>query len=252
MKKAFTPSLLLALLAFGAQAQAANLQNGDFALGLNGWQAVGDASVQTGNVLGLSLGLTPALVLGTASIDFDDDAPAAAGAFNVSGQAAALAGDLEAVLGLPATQLGTNGFEGSGATQTFLVSAGDTITFNWRLLARHHTFLGTESDTAHYFVQTGGNLQAFTLGELASLPLQNLGNGWLDSGMQQVSYTAQDTGLLTLGFAAVDVNSFNGSSLLAVQNVAVTAVPEPEGLALALVGLLLLARAGSRRVTNAG
>lgn len=247
MKHAFTSTLLTALLALGTQAQAAKLQNGDFALGLNGWQVAGDASVQTGSVLGVSLGSAPALILGTASVDFDDDTPDAPGAFNVSGQAALETGQtagLEASLGLPTLELGTNGFEGSGAMQTFSVNAGDIISFDWRVLARDYEFMSTESDSAQYFVQTGSNLQTFTLGDLASLPLQNLGNGWLDSGVQHVSFTSTYTGQMSLGFAVVDVNSFNGTSLLAVQNV--LAVPEPEGVALALVGLLLLGRASRR------
>ncbi len=56
-------------------------------LSLQGWQSTGDVSVQSGTVLGANLGSTEAFVLGTASANLEDDALAAAGAYNLSGRA---------------------------------------------------------------------------------------------------------------------------------------------------------------------
>lgn len=250
MKFKLSSTLLMALAAFGAQAQAASLQNGSFNQGLSHWQVAGDAAVRSGGLHGADLGNAPVLLLGTASIDFDDDAPSPPATFNFSGHAAletSTNAGLEEQLGLPTLALGTNAYEGSGALQTFSVNAGDTIAFDWRVLSRDNGFTASESDVAHVFWQAAGQTQLVELGQLATLNLQNAGNGWLDSGLRHFSFIASHTGQMTLGFSITDVNSFNGTSMMAVQNVVATAaVPEPESMALALVGLILLGRTGRR------
>jgi hypothetical protein len=241
---------MLGLLA--ASAHAAGVQNGNFTQGLQGWQTGGDVSVQSTSALGLPLGNTNAtLLLGTAVTFSDDDAPAAAGAYNLSGNDPLLSGDpagLEASLGLASSALGNNVYEGSSARQTFTVSAGDVVSFDFMLASRNSGVRINEPDTAWLTWQVGaGNVNLSTLGSTASLSMGTLADGWIGSGWQHVSFTANSTGQVTLGFAVADVNSFTTTSLLGIQNVAVTAaVPEPESLALVLTGLVLLGAAARR------
>ncbi|MGC4060976.1 MAG: hypothetical protein QM749_09045 [Aquabacterium sp.] len=251
--KSFAPSLtalataLLGLLA--SCAHAAGVQNGDFAQGLQGWQTAGDASVQSTSAVGLSLGNANAtLLLGTAVTFTDDDAPAAPGAYNLSGNDPVLSGDpagLEASLGLPLNALGSDVYEGSSAKQTFTVSAGDVVSFDFMLAT--HGLPMNEPDTAWMTWQAGSATPALSTLASTSPTMGSMANGWFGTGWQHVSFTAGSSGQFTLGFAVADVGSFTTTSLLGIQNVAVTAaVPEPESLTLVLTGLVLLGAAARR------
>lgn len=249
MKFTTRTTLALAALSMGTLTHAAALQNGSFDQGLSHWQAAGDVSTQSGTVLGIDLGAGPAVVLGTASTVYDDDAPAPAGSYNLSGQdpiETAPAQGLESWLGLPAQALGANAYEGSALSQTFDVTAGTQVSFDWRLLTRDNGSRQGEPDTAWLSWNQGGQVQLITLGNVGSSLLQAgaaSANGWLDSGTQHASYTAQQGGTLTLSWVLADVNSFGNTSLMTLQNVAVTpSVPEPAGIALSLTGLVMLAR----------
>lgn len=253
MKFTTRTTLALAALSMGALAHATELQNGSFTQGLSHWQAAGDVSTQSGTVLGINLGAAPVAVLGTASTVYDDDAPAPAGSYNLSGQApleTAPAQGLESWLGLPAQALGSNAYEGSAVSQTFDISAGSQVSFDWRLLTRDNGSSQSEPDAVWLSWNQGGQVQLIALGNAGSSLLQagTAGaNGWLDSGTQHASYTAQQSGTLTLSWVLADINSFSNTSLLTLQNVAVTpSVPEPAGVALVLTGLVLLARASRR------
>jgi hypothetical protein len=211
---------------------------------LDTWATSGDASVQTGTVLGLNLGSSATLVLGTASTDYADDAPAAAGAYNVSGHSALDTDTLQSTLGLSAGALDDNAllryaYEGSLASQTFSVQAGDTISFDWRLLSQASGGAIDVPDTAWLLWQQNGSTTLIKLADTSSL--STVSAGWLDSGLLHGSYTAANAGNVTLSFVLADINSYDTTSLLAVQNVALTtAVPEPESLALCLMGLGIL------------
>jgi hypothetical protein len=234
---------LAALTLAGAHAQAAPLQNGSFSAGLSNWAIAGDVSVQTGTVKGYNLGSTPTLVLGNASTAFDDDAPAAAGALNVSGLAPVEAPAMEAALGLAAGSLSNPGQnfsaqEGSVVTQSFFISAGQTVSFDWRLLAQPDGNLSSVPDTAWLSLTLNGAASLIKLGDVSSL--STTVGGWLDSGLQHYSLTASQGGTATLGFAMADINSYSTTSLLAIQSVSLSAtpaVPEPDGIFLILTGL---------------
>jgi hypothetical protein len=242
-----------ALALANTQAHAANLQNGQFSQGLSGWQTAGDASVHNTSVLGTNLGASPALILGTASTVFDDDAPAAAGSYNASGLdplETSPANGLEAALGLPQGAMGVDAYEGSGAQQSFTVAAGDEISFDWRLLSRNNGTASTEPDTAWLIWTEGSVSHLIKLGDIGSLAMQTGAAGWLDSGVLHHSFTSSFSGQVTVGFGVADIGSFGNTSLLAIQNVSLTAaVPEPESMALALVGLILLGRTARRTGT---
>jgi hypothetical protein len=257
MKHLITPPLasltvigaaLLSLLT--SSANAAGVQNGDFTQGLQAWQTAGDVGVQSSSALGLPLGNAHAtLLLGTAVTFTDDDAPAVAGAYNLSGNDPVLSGEpagLEASLGLPLNALGSDVYEGSSARQTFTVSAGDVVSFDFMLAT--HGLSASEPDAAWMTWRMGANSPGLTkLGDTTSMNMFALSNGWLGTGWQHVSFTVANAGQVTLGFAMADVGSFTTTSLLGVQNVTVAAaVPEPESLALVLTSMVLLGAATRR------
>jgi MYXO-CTERM domain-containing protein len=232
-------ALSLSLASLGA-AHASPLVNGDFAQGLNGWQAAGDASVQSGTVLGIDLGTETALVLGNASPLYDDDAPDAAGSYNLSGTEPLLTaepGGLEANVGLGVGAFGIDEQEGSSALQAFSVQAGEQISFDWRLLTRAGIDAANSPDTAWLVWADGAQTQLIALGSTDGLSDQADAAGWLDSGWRHLSFTASVSGSASLAFAITDGQSFTGSSLLALRQVQTTAVPEPTSALLALAGL---------------
>jgi hypothetical protein len=248
--KLITIAALAAASLSASQTFAAPLQNGNFANQLANWNTIGDVSVQTGKVKGHDFGGTPTLVLGTASTSYIDDNAPVAGALNVSGTAPVDAPVLESSLGVPVGSLSQpdqdfSVQEGSAATQSFFVQAGQRVSFDWRLLAQANTAPITLPDTAWLVWTINGQTQTIKLADAAQQNLSPSASGWLDSGLQHASITASVTGTATLGFAVADVNSYDTSTLLAVQNV--SAVPEPESLALALAGVLAVGQLVARR-----
>ncbi|MDP3607682.1 MAG: PEP-CTERM sorting domain-containing protein [Methylophilus sp.] len=222
-------SSTLAML-FAGNAMA--VTNGSFSDGLNGWSALGDVNLQAG-----------AILMTTASVDFEDDYPESAGAFNASGTAAAetgVVGGIEDFIGVAMGTLnvGENfAFEGSVLKQTFNVNAGDTLTFNWNF------FTNEASTGADYaFVSINGALTTL------ATPLDAVNSSLpyaYTTGFQTFSQTFNTASSVTLAFGVVDVNDYNVTSALWFDNVAV--VPEPETYAMLLAGLGLLGFASRRK-----
>jgi hypothetical protein len=238
---------LLGALMTSTLAQAA-IDNGDFSAGLIGWQTFGDAAALNGSPAGLGLPIGGStLVLSTASLD-SDDYPLADGHYNVSGQGAGTAGvpgGLEDFVGVPLGSLDPDLvehtsflWEGSGARQTFTVQAGDTLSFSWNLLSVDRDF----ADRAFVVIDTHtvGGLQALVLGNATQANGTVLGNpSLLQTGTQSFSHTFTSAGTVTLSVAVADLDASDQTSLLAVNNVALTtAVPEPDTAVFALLGLL--------------
>lgn len=256
---------LAAATLVAASAHAAPLQNGSFSAGLSNWTTIGDVVVLNGSVVGNDFGAAPTLVLGTASLTSEDDAPSAAGAYNVSGTSAAIAGQTngaEVNLGLPtvafASSLGADdAVEASSAAQSFFVNAGDTISFTWQVLTRDASAGSNDvaSDSAWLaFSLAADPQQAATvtqtqLGNIGSLALSTDNNGWLVTGVNTFSFTATTGGTARLGWGVNDMVDRTGTTLLAIQNVSVqaAAVPEPASIALLLVALGLIGLSTLRR-----
>lgn len=207
---------------------------------LSTWLTAGD--VAQGAQLG-SIDLTmPSYLLGTAGMDAAEDAPLAAGALNLSGQNPLDVASLTSVIGVPDNLFDDQAhdhfsYEGSALFNTVSVQAGDTLSFDWRLFAQVNTESIPATDAAWLILDN----TAVKLADVDSLSVMN--GTWLDSGLQHVSHTFTQTGLVKIGFVVADVDSYDTTSVLAVQHIGLTpAVPEPEGVALALTGLLLLGR----------
>ena len=226
MKRIFALSTALLLGAFIANPAKAAVINGDFAAGLTGWDSLGDVAVSAG-----------AARLSTASLDVDDF-PAAAGAFNLSGNAAAPVGQpggVEEFAGLALGQLdpdplnGDWAFEGSALRQTLAVQAGDTLSFDWGLGSNEDPLIGMND---YAFVVIGGVLTV----------LDDIFTG-LGSG--RFTHTFAAAGSVDLVFGVVDTGDYVGSSWLSIDNAqlanAPSTVPEPGSLALGLAGIGLLA-----------
>ncbi len=223
-----------ALLILSGSAQAVSLDH---------WTLNGDAALRSGEVAGLSLS-SPTLLLGTSTIDFDEDAPAPTGAFNVSGLNPIAAGlDLEASVGLNGGAFDHEAtlhyaMEGSSAWTDLQVSQGDTLTLSWSFFSRPQT----SSDAAWLVWTQGSQTQLIALGDASSLnQITDATTGWQTSGLQQTVLTAGFTGLARLGVVVADMDSFDGASVMAVRSLTQTSpVPETSTWALALAGMGLV------------
>ncbi|MBG1265633.1 PEP-CTERM sorting domain-containing protein [Nostoc sp. WHI] len=187
-------------------------------LNLSSWQQFGDVSTSGGGAN-----------LSTASLEFADDAPVSAGAFNYSGIPAGDAGffsDLQDFLGLAdsfALDIGGFAFEGSAIKNTVTVSPGDALSFNWNF----RTNETLNKDFAFLLLDT-------TLIKLADFTdtIQPSSPFLQETGIR--SYTFSTPGTYTLAFGVVDVDDYGTTSALEVRNVKIEQVPEPS----TILGLL--------------
>jgi len=236
-----------AILAFNSPTARAAVDNGGFESGLLGWSVAGDAAAQ-----GSFMGVAPfqgasQLLLGTASVDFADDAPASAAQFNVSGLNPESAGfALENFLGIAAGGLdpdaanAVQAYEGSAARQSIAAGAGSVLSFRFNFLTNE---VGAVAMADYAFAVIDGNVI-----RLADVP--SAGASWntgLQTGYQSFSYTFATGGAHSIAFGVVDVGDYDRSSLLAVDAVSVSVVPEPSSVALMLVGLVGVAALAKRR-----
>lgn len=218
--------LALAALAAGllSGGNAFAVTNGDFTVSLAGWDAVGDASVQS------------SAALLTTAYDANDDV---AGNFNFSGASAQDAPVLESQAGLTSGALG-NAWDGSLIKQTFTVNAGDTLSFQWNFLSNE----GTSGQPDFGFVVINGALTQ--LGSVAQASVTPGLNGFAaQTGWNTFSQTFANAGSVTLALGVVDANDVVTTSALMVDQVTLSAVPEPG--ALMLLGAGLVASGWSQR-----
>ena len=236
---------------------AAPLTDGQFAQGLTYWQSAGDVSAGAVAPAELPAATSPWALLGTASVSFEDDAPAMAGAANLTGNAPlAAGGPLESPLGLLPGSLDRPDltrwtYEGSVLWQTFDAQAGDTVSVHWNVFTRALATAqpGDVADTAWMIWNEAGQTQWLALGDTSAGPWTQDGTTpWWQHGWQTTMLTVQSSGPVVLGFAIADVNSFETTSVLAIDSVVQTsAVSEPESIALVMAGWLVVASRLRRR-----
>lgn len=230
MKRTFSLTLLITGLFLNSSSFAAVVINGSFeSEGFSSWLTTGNTAVQ---------GALP----GVPSIS----PPAGANhAVLTSGNGNAAdvsitAGALETFLDLGVGGLsgaGAGAFRGSGIKQSLTtVNVGDILTFSWNFLTNENTPSAT-NDFAFFSVsRVGGGPTAQLLANTNStFTAINAGTFAEQTGYQQQSFTFTVAGDYTLGFGVVNATDQFGSSALLVDNVAITAVPEPTGLASLIV-----------------
>jgi len=206
-----------------AFAQSTTFTNGDFSNGLTGWSTLGDVTT--------TQGANPTAVLTTAYVDPEDflgsEFP------NFSGTAAASIDEVELFAGLTSGALGLYAVEGSVLQQSFDVLAGDSISLDFSFgLATVETDLMAFNDFA--FVAVNGVMEKVV--SLADA-----------SRTGSFSYQFATGGPALLSFGVIDIGDVNGVSVFVVDNVQVTAVPEPESYAMLLAGLALMGGIARRR-----
>jgi hypothetical protein len=124
--------------------------------------------------------------------------------------------------------------EGSAITQTISGNAGDILSFSWNFLTSESMPVSDTNDTAFWSLSPLG---ATFLADTHSLfvPSGTVLTG--ETGYQMVNFVLPVTGVYTLGFGVVDVSDFALGSVLLVDNVSLTAVPEPSLMLLLGVGV---------------
>jgi hypothetical protein len=153
---------------------------------------------------------------------------------NRSGTSAAEISLIETFAGVAPFGLDIGGpaSEGSVMRQSFSVIAGDAITFNfWFSLLSEPSPPGFQ-DVG--FVAVNGTV--FSILDPAVNP-----------AMGSFSHTFATGGLATVAIGVLDIGDYVGNSELRVDNIMVTAVPEPEHFAMLLAGLGLVGGVVSRR-----
>lgn len=199
LKKHLPAATLLAAL-FISPAQAAPIAN------LTAWAATGDVQVSS---------LTASLT--TASLIYEDDFPAAAGAYNLSGVGTAEVGipaGLEEFVGLQIGNLdpdpvnGVMAREGSALKHTIQVQAGDTLSFDWAF----STLEGLPTDHNDYAFMVIDDVLTL-LGDVASA-----------STGGRFSQTFSAAGTAQIAFGIVDVLDYGVTSRLDIGALALSAL----------------------------
>jgi len=229
-----TQFALTALLLLSAQVFAAPLQNGSFAGGsLTGWTATGNAS--SDNLLVGPSGNPYQALLGSASV---------LSLYALGSSSAASVGPLQTALGLAPGALDTlkiggdtgSVVFGSAIQQSFTANAGDQLHFNWNFLSDE---TGNHAGNDFAFVLLDGSLQRIANTFTPSGPTSTVFTN--ETGYQAFSMLIPSSGAHTVAFGVVDVSDALGASAVLIDNVGVTAVPEPGSVVLMLAGLAMVA-----------
>ncbi len=246
MKHTFTLVTLAFGLAICSSSFGAVVLNGGFESGFTSWVTAGNTTVGGGNII--SPPVSPPQLLSQALLTSGNGVVGQDNSLTVSG-----ANGLESFLDLAAGNLnsiGAGAFRGSGIKQSLIsVNAGDELTFMWNFLTTEarpsanndFAFFSVSRDTSTGFVptltllaNTNSNFSPITGGDFAA-----------QTGYQQASLTFALGGNYTLGFGVVNVPDQFGPSGLLLDQVSITAVPEPSSLS--LIGLLALGLVARRQ-----
>jgi len=229
---------LLAMLPLATGAVSAASFDG-FDNGLSGWTAGGDVAVLAGTS-------NPFAALTTASVAFDDDNGPV---FNRSGNDPLMAGfpgGFEDFFGAPLGAFDRDvlqqATEGSALGRQFTVQAGDVFHFDWSL-ATNDTQPGFGLDFA--FVMIDG--ERFDLGRASDASLPGTGGFGQSTAWAGFDHVFTQGGTFTIAFGVVDVGDYAATTQLSLDNVSVSAVPEPGALALMAAGLGLVGLSARRR-----
>jgi len=204
----------------------------------------------TGLAGGDALALSASSVFLTTALDANDDAGTD---FNFSGAAPLAAGGaLEAFTGHPAGEFDISRFDGSTSQamegsafvmQNVTVAAGDMLSFDWTFYT-NEAATGALADAAYFSVLN--NMTALLANAADGITGDAGLSGFRAATGSTFSHTFTQAGTFSLVFAVVDTDDFTTSSALAVNNLAITPVPEAEDWMLMLAGLGLVGMMVSR------
>ncbi len=219
----------LGLVGTAHAVSASLIPNGDFSTDLAGWNSIGDVGRRD-----------DAAFLTTAAPSGDDDMGSL---FNVSGQQPDFASAIEATLGFPAGSLdpdadgGIFAQEGSLLYRDIFVPAGGVLTFTYNFLSNDAT-----NDVAFVLFDA----LRYELHDLPRFATTDYGYAFTTGTQTFTSAPAAETRVVSLAIGVIDTDDFNGTSALIVDNVSISAIPEPSSFA-ALAGLATLGLAATRR-----
>lgn len=222
-------SLVSLIFLAPGEASAASLVNGGFAGSFNGWQTIGDASIQSFESVGIdpTEGDFQALLSTTSRTDDN---------FNLSGVDAADVSDLEIFLGLKSGSLDSlrNGGlfpveEGTAIKQTFTAEAGSTLNFDFNFLTDEFANSADFNTFAFFTLNNTANKLADTFSNLISSTFFDQ-----ETGYGTFSTVLSETGTYTLAFGVVDVGE-SYATAVSIDNVRivpsnVVKVPEPSSV----------------------
>ncbi len=166
--------------------------------------------------------------------------------------------NLAAFLSIPVSQINANGrdaIRGSGVAQVITnIKVGDTLSFNWNFLTSQ-TPSALFNDFAILSVSRTGGTQSATLladtGAIATpfgftgdfFSRQSRNPDPLVPPLAPTTFTFTEAGDYTIGFGVFNATDSSFPSGLLIDNISLTAVPEPTALAgLGLFGLALTFR----------
>ncbi|KAF0094240.1 MAG: hypothetical protein E1N59_2131 [Puniceicoccaceae bacterium 5H] len=240
MKYAFLSFALLPGLAATAAAQTYG-----FETDLSGWTTGGNVAIEDASTFGPTATEGSSYVVldtGDRTVDMDFGATPTP---NPTGVTAADLG-----LGLDKSTLDAafsiDSYDLSYLSRTFTVNAGDTITFDWKFLTNEFPDAFNEFNDTAFFATSFGDLGA--LAQVNSASYMDFPSAIVsyESDWMSGSITATSSGSMTLLFGVVDDGGNEVASMLAVDNLTITAVPEPSTYAalagLGVLGLVVLRR----------
>jgi hypothetical protein len=224
------------LLFIPTVSSGAVVTNGGFESGLTGWGAIGNAVAQGP--------LTP----GTPIINPDagNSHALVTSGNNQGGDLSVVPGAIENFLNLSAGSLASINavaFRGSAISQVLTgVNAGDVLTFSWNFVTTETTPSVTNNDFSFFSLSRTGGVSTTTLLANTNSVFTSIANGSFtaQTGYRQSTFEFLTAGDYTLGFGAVNAQDGNFNSGLLIDQVSITAVPEPTSLAAVGLGGLLL------------
>jgi len=216
--------LLITLCALvPARSSQGGVVNGGFEMGiLTGWTLAG-----SGQATGSGIGVTPTEGIFQGYIEttgnFTVSAPAVAASLGVTGPAISGLG-----AGVPVN--------GSGLSQNVIVSAGDTLTFDWNFLTDELSESPTFNDFGFFTISGAAYLLASRNSSTYDLVSPPAGfDGQTDWSTQ--TYTFPAAGAFTIGFGVFNVGDAGHNSVLLLDGISIS-VPEPSSLVLGIAGLV--------------
>ncbi len=230
MKKNIISTILgTFLLSSSLQAQ---ISNGDFSVNLNGWTLSGDVGFRSGGAF-----LTTADIGETPNKNFfGTNTTGSFGPSGLEGFSSLADGALD-----PDSANNIFAFEGSALKQSGTITAGSTVSFQWRFYTDDLTNEITTADYAYVVIDDGNTPVFITL----ATTLDAAGAGAFSYNRTTSLATFNSAAYLvdtpiTLSFGVVDVGDLGNASALSIDNVT---IPEPSTVALlGLAGLTCLFR----------